>query len=537
MNAEFYRVMALTCSLIGLAAQSAAQTIVVDTGQTATYGTSGQISAPTQGQAFFGQDAQYAGEESAYRDNGDGTVSDLKTGLIWQQDPDFTKLRTWSEAGSYASALQLAGHGDWRLPTIKELYSLIDFRGSSTSSPPVPYIDTNYFDFQYVGTSFGLRLIDIQFWTSTQYVGTTMNGNHTVFGVNFADGRIKGYGTGQQPNGTTFARFVRCVRGGNNYGRNQYVDNKDGTITDQASGLTWAAADSSATMNWQQALAYAESLSLGGHSDWRLPNAKELQSIVDYSRAPDATAVSQRGPAIDPIFSVTDPESWCWTGTTHLESGGASSAAVYVCFGQSTGWMEMPPRSGQWVLLNVHGAGAQRSDPKDGNPANYPHGRGPQGDVIRIFNYVRCVRGGNEQSRAAFWSFGTGCSGSAGTPSVAAASGSRPVIGQTFVADVADLPLSAQDQAVMLIGLTQYNQPLSLDPIGMSACFAYVQAIDALALAKTNGRAQWSVAIPNVIGLATASVHIQALSFDRNAVSNPFGAVTSNAAELLIGSW
>ena len=52
----------------------------------------------------------------------------------------------------------------------------------------------------------------------------------------------------------------------------------------------------------------------------------------------------------------------------------------------------MPPNSGNLQLVNVHGAGAQRSDPKEGDPADYPFGRGPQGDVIRIYNFVRCVR-------------------------------------------------------------------------------------------------------------------------------------------------
>ena len=46
--------------------------------------------------------------------------------------------------------------------------------------------------------------------------------------------------------------------------------------------------------------------------------------------------------------------------------------------------------NGQWQ--DVHGAGAQRSDPKSGDPANFPTGRGPQGDAIRINNYVRLVR-------------------------------------------------------------------------------------------------------------------------------------------------
>lgn len=42
--------------------------------------------------------------------------------------------------------------------------------------------------------------------------------------------------------------------------------------------------------------------------------------------------------------------------------------------------------------MDVHGAGAQRSDLKVGNPDDYPYGFGPQGDVIRIYNYVRLVR-------------------------------------------------------------------------------------------------------------------------------------------------
>jgi hypothetical protein len=46
--------------------------------------------------------------------------------------------------------------------------------------------------------------------------------------------------------------------------------------------------------------------------------------------------------------------------------------------------------------MDVHGAGCQRSDPKVGDPSQYPTGFGPQGDVIRIYNFVRCVRQGAE---------------------------------------------------------------------------------------------------------------------------------------------
>jgi hypothetical protein len=63
-----------------------------------------------------------------------------------------------------------------------------------------------------------------------------------------------------------------------------------------------------------------------------------------------------------------------------------------VAFGESLGWMQGV--GGEYQLLDVHGAGSQRSDPKSGDASRYPHGRGPQGDVIRILNFVRPVRGG-----------------------------------------------------------------------------------------------------------------------------------------------
>jgi hypothetical protein len=283
---------------------------------------------------------------------------------------------------------------DWRLPTIKELYSLINFSGGMGHRPVRPYIDTNYFEFVYGDPRKGERDIDAQYWSATEYLGTTMQGNATVFGVNFADGRIKGYPRDRSRRGVA-TQFVRYVRGNPDYGKNAFVDNGDGTVTDHATGLTWMKADSGKPLNWQQALSYTESMKLGGHTDWRLPNAKELQSIVDYSRAPDAIDPARRGPAIDPVFELTDVESYFWSSTTHLETPGRlfGSQAVYICFGRAMGWMGRPGQH-QRQFMNVHGAGAQRSDPKSGDPSRFPQGRGPQGDDVRIYNYVRCVRGG-----------------------------------------------------------------------------------------------------------------------------------------------
>ena len=413
----------VTLSLISAGKVSATQPYaIVGTGQTGCYSASGEIPPPKPGQPFYGQDTQHPGAAPRYTDNGDGTVSDLNTGLTWVKARG-QKL-AWADAMADAKACRVGGFTDWRAPSIKELYSLINFNagcgGTVTNSRP--YIDTHFFEFVYGDESKGIRIIDSQDWSATQYVGKTMTGNPTVFGVNFADGRIKGYPK-SLPGGRNGMMYVRYVRGNPAYGRNDFRDNKDGTVTDRATGLMWQQADSGKGMNWEQALAYAANLKLAGHSDWRLPNAKELQSIVDYTRAPAVT----QSPAIDPIFQVTKLSDgdypYFWTSTTHLEGppDRRGSAAVYVALGRATGWMQPhvgggppgmggpPPRgpgqssppgfgspassgSGNYQLLDVHGAGAQRSDPKTGDPANYPHGRGPQGDVIRICNFVRLVR-------------------------------------------------------------------------------------------------------------------------------------------------
>jgi hypothetical protein len=367
---------------------------VVDTGQRHCFSDNRQLlRAPRPGEPFFGQDAFYQGPIPSYRDNGDGTVSDLNTGLMWQKTPELNRKLTYPEAKSQANKCKLAGYNDWRLATIKELYSLIDFNGNVRSRPPVPYLDTRFFDFRYGDETKGERLIDAQYWSSTEYVGLTMNGNATVFGVNFADGRIKGYPRDSIPHGRPAVHFARLVRGNPAYGKNKFHDNGDGTISDLATGLMWAKADSGKAMNWQDSLAYCENLRLAGHADWRLPNAKELQSIVDYSRAPDAQNPAQRGPAIDPIFKMTKEESYFWTSTTHLEAGRIpGSFAVYIAFGRAMGYM--PDPFGHRHYMNVHGAGAQRSDPKSGDPKSqtWVNGLGPQGDEIRIYNYARAVR-------------------------------------------------------------------------------------------------------------------------------------------------
>ena len=216
-----------------------------------------------------------------------------------------------------------------------------------------------------------------------------MRNDEAIFGVNFVDGRIKGYPKYHPRTRKPNKMYFRFVRGNITYGKNNFIDNNNGIITDFATGLMWQQSDCMEGLNWKNALEYAQNLSLGGYDDWRLPNAKELHSIVDYTRSIQTT----NSASIDPIFKTTlirDPEGekqypYFWTGTTHLDGRNPYSSAVYFAFGKAQGRMHNR-------LLDVHGAGAQRSDPKAGNKNNYPQSFGPQGDIRYVFNYVRCVR-------------------------------------------------------------------------------------------------------------------------------------------------
>ena len=232
---------------------------------------------------------------------------------------------TFDDAFIKADSLSLANYSDWRVPTIKELYSLILFTGQVSGQKAISFfIDTIYFDQPLGDVTLGEREIDAQTWTSTEYVGKTMRNDATVFGVNFVDGRIKGYPKFRPATGAANKMYFRMVRGNSDYGKNDFVDNGDETISDRATGLMWQKADDGVARDWQESLAYAEGSELAGHNDWRLPNAKELQSIVDYTRSPQTTS----SPAIDPIFETTeinDPDGnpghypFFWTGTTHLD--------------------------------------------------------------------------------------------------------------------------------------------------------------------------------------------------------------------------
>jgi hypothetical protein len=158
--------------------------LLIATGQVLTYDADGnEVSGLSSGDDFYGQDANYMeGETMSYQDNGDGTITDLNTGLMWQQTPSSSDYM-WQEAVDYCESLELADYDDWRMPSCKELYSISDF------SSGWPYLNTNYFDLASNEIS-----KDEQFWSSNFYVGVTVEGgSKSAMGVNHVTGHIKAY--------------------------------------------------------------------------------------------------------------------------------------------------------------------------------------------------------------------------------------------------------------------------------------------------------------------------------------------------------
>jgi len=135
-----------------------------------------------------------------------------------------------------------------------------------------------------------------------------------------------------------------------------------------------------------------------------------------------------------------------------------------------------------------------------------------------------------------FTTFGQGCIGSRGTPTIGLpfTSSSGPQSGEQFIVQVKNLPLVGS--AWMFLGASNTNYgatplPLDLTPIGMNGCSLLVSAESLFPMNNVLGIAAWSVLIPP--GLEGQSFHQQAFVFDASA--NPFGAIVSNAATATIG--
>lgn len=236
---------------ISLQAQQLIQSRIPDTGQTlSTTSTSGE-------------DADYVFNPQSFTNNGDETITDNITCLIWQKT-DGGEM-TFENAIIYANNLSLGGSSDWRLPTGIELFGINNYDHIN------PALNTSFF-----------TQTQAEYWWTSEVRADDAS---KVWVVN------SGGGIGAHPKtetvsaGGTRRMHLRAVRNPftTTFSVPHFTDNGNETITDNFTGFTWQKIPIENTLSWEEALSFAGSFSFAGKTDWRLPDIKELQSLNDPS--------------------------------------------------------------------------------------------------------------------------------------------------------------------------------------------------------------------------------------------------------------
>ncbi len=208
------------------------------------------------------------GDVRNFTTNGDGTVSVLER--VWEDSNHINNNINYDDAKKYCANLDYAGKTNWRLPTRRELYEIVNY----ASLPKIDAVFNN--------KSGGY------FWTSGElfpYSGVPGGENNQSWTINFNNAvdfasnktNIEGY-------------HVRCVSGFT-IPNGQFRGTL--TITDSTTNLEWenntTAIDP--VISWSDAKLRCENLTLDNKTDWRLPNINELHSIIpnndnEYSFSP-----------------------------------------------------------------------------------------------------------------------------------------------------------------------------------------------------------------------------------------------------------
>jgi formylglycine-generating enzyme required for sulfatase activity len=243
--------MVFLISGINVVAQKLIPNRLQDTGQTSSY-----TGTP-------GEDSDLILNPPSFTDNGDGTIIDYNTGLMWQKT-DGGEM-TFESASAYCENLVLGGYSDWRLPTGSELFNINQFDKIN------PALNTTYFT----------KTTAEYWWTSEVRADDA-----TRVWVTNAGGGIGAHPKSETKSAGGSKYFhARAVRNAfsASFSVQHFTDNNNGTITDNYTGLVWQKIQSPNTLTWEEALAYSSTVTMDGKSDWRLPNIREIQSLNDVS--------------------------------------------------------------------------------------------------------------------------------------------------------------------------------------------------------------------------------------------------------------
>jgi len=209
----------------------------------------------------FGEDNDFSINTPFYINNGNGTITDTITGLMWQQT-DGGEM-TVENATIYCDTLTLGGYTNWRLPNAHEALSILNLQNNN------PALDILYFT----------KTAAEYWWTSNQQANDA-----TKIWVTNAGGGIGNHQKTETISAGGTKKFhVRAVRDVTTPTviPNHFTDNGNGTITDHLTNLVWQKEPNTNAVSWENALLYANNLILENDSDWRMPNIKELQSLND----------------------------------------------------------------------------------------------------------------------------------------------------------------------------------------------------------------------------------------------------------------
>ncbi len=297
-------------------------------GVTATTAWGGQVQLPQTGQTncYDMLDTQIActgtgqdGDIQAgvpwpnprFNDNGDQTLTDNLTGLVWAKDAGAPTVgscaggnKDWQEALDYVACLNTnnyLGYSDWRLPNINELESLLNIGQLYATSWLSDSGFTNV-QWSYVSSTFRASVVGILIdsWVVDMYTPLTESSGGAGEGNGVWPVRLGQSGgiislprTGQQT--SYYPGDDGALKMGVAWPNPRLVDNGNGTVLDNLTSLLWTkdagtpiiGACNAGTMTWQEALDYVACLNTNnyfGYSDWRLPNIIELSSLIDYSQ-------------------------------------------------------------------------------------------------------------------------------------------------------------------------------------------------------------------------------------------------------------
>lgn len=255
-----------------------------------------------------GEDSDYLINSPFYIDNGDGTITDTVTGLMWQKT-DYGDL-TIENASIYVDTMTLGGYTDWRLPSAHEAFTIMNLDVTN------PALNKTYFT----------PSLAEYWWSSTKQY----NDASKIWVTNAGGGIGNHLKTECISAGGSKRFYVRAVRNINQpiTLSSRFIDNKNGTITDLSTNLTWIKTPTSQTYTWEEALNYAENLSFGSSDEWRLPNIKELESIRN-----DFTS----NPAVDQsIFQIPSTTKKLWSSTSLIIKDNSKSWFWDTQFGITT---------------------------------------------------------------------------------------------------------------------------------------------------------------------------------------------------------